>query len=94
VPAAHVCDARAALELGVNAVERREPGRREIADVARAEEPLGALEQDGILLRPVRKAFAMRGSARIAAATIWNAPGRKAGLVSSARAIACSGGRV
>ena len=43
---------------------------------------------------PLRNAWAMRGSARIAAAITWNAPGRKAGLVSSASASACSGGRV
>jgi hypothetical protein len=52
VTAADVGDARARLELLDDAVERGQPRRDEVARVARAEEPLRALEQAVVVLVP------------------------------------------
>ena len=51
--AADVGDLGAGLELGLDAVERGEPRAGEVADVARAEEALGALEQARMLVAPL-----------------------------------------
>ena len=59
--AADVGDARAALQLRLDAVERRDPGADQVAEVARAKEALGAVEQDRILVAPVEPAAGAEG---------------------------------
>ena len=52
VTAADVGHPAALLELGLDALERRDPRRDEVDGVPRPEEPLGPFEQPGIVLVP------------------------------------------
>jgi hypothetical protein len=52
VAAAEVGHARTGLELGLDALERRDPLRDDVGDVARPEEPLGALEEVVVVFVP------------------------------------------
>ena len=96
VPAAHVGDLRAALELCRHAIKCGQPAAGEILLIAWAEEALRAAEQAAIMLmpaetRPLLNASASFGSLRNAAAAMAKKPARKTGLFSSAKTMACSG---
>ena len=98
-PAADVGDARAAAELLLHAVERRNPVGDEVRVVAGPEEALDADEEVGVVLVPADAAAAREALGHLAVGPhrgghAWNAPSTQAGLSSSVRQAACAGGSV
>ena len=86
--------------LSYDTVERRDQYDDQIADIAGAEEPLGAFEQARMLVAPGQPGAALEVASTIFASPLhiacatWNRPGQEAGLDSSASANACSAGKV
>ena len=97
--AADVGDARAALELLDDAVERRQPRADQVGVVAGPEEPLAAVVDVVVVLVPADAGAAADGlgdARRVEhrAERDLEEAGQVGGAVSSVSATACSGGSV
>ena len=93
--AADVGDLGAGLELGFDAVERRDPRRHEVAEVAGLEQSLGAVEQVVAVLVPSEALAGLEGLADPLLVLVdrrgdRHRPARNAGVESSASTAACS----